>query len=75
MLERAEIAQARAAVIKDVFAALQAAGNIAGQQVLQDDAADAVIEQPIVAAVKRPHAAEEACVVDGDHQHRQADAG
>ncbi len=73
MLERAEIAQAGTAVIKHVFAALQETGEVAGQQLLQDAAADAVVEQPVVAAVERPQAAEEAYVVNGDDQRREAE--
>ena len=71
MFERTEIAQARAAVIIDLLAALEETGDIPGQQLLQNKAADTVVEQPIVAAVERPHAAEEAGVVDRDHQERQ----
>ena len=72
VLKRAEIAQAGAAVIKDVFAAFESAVDIAGQKFLQDRAADAVVEQAVVAAVERPHAAEEARIVDGDDQQPRA---
>ena len=74
MLERAEIAQARTAIVENLFAAFEEARKIAGQKLLQDGPADAVIEQSVVAAVERPHAAEKAGVVDGDHKSRKADS-
>src|SRR5665647_2402043 len=73
MFERAKIAQARAPVVKDFFAAFERAPDIPGQKFLQNDAANTVVEQPIVAAVHGPHPAEEAGVVDRDHQERQDD--
>ena len=74
MLERAEIPQARPAVIKDFFAAFERTPEIsAGQKFLQNDAADTVVEQPIVAAVEGPYTAEEAGIVDRNHDARQDD--
>ncbi len=71
VLERAEIPQTGAAVPKNLFAAFEKAPDVPGQELLQDDAPDTVVEQPIVAAVERPHTAEEAGVVDRDQQERQ----
>ena len=73
VLEGAEIAQTGAAVVKDLLAAFESAVDIAGQKILQDGAADAVVEQAVVAAVERPHAADEARIVDRDHQQRQSE--
>ncbi len=73
MLERAEIAQAGPAIPKDAFAAAQRFMDISGQQLLENLPPDTVVEQPIVAAVERPYTAEEAGVVDGDDEARQAD--
>ena len=73
MLEGAEIAQTGAAVVKDLLAAFESAVDIAGQKILQDGAADAVVEQAVVAAVERPHAADEARIVDRNHQQRQSE--
>ena len=53
-----------AAVIKNLLAAFERAVDIACQDVAQDTAADAVVEQPVVAAVEGPHAAHEARIVD-----------
>src|SRR5664280_3476704 len=66
VLERAKIPQARAAIIKDFFAALERAPDIPGQQLLQNEPPVTVIEEAIVATVERPYTAEEAGVVDGD---------
>src|SRR5581483_2519974 len=70
VLERAEIAQAGTAVIEDVLAAPQEAADVAGEQLLQNAAADAVVEQSVVAAVERPQAAEKARIVGGDDGDR-----
>jgi hypothetical protein len=73
MFERAKIPQARPPVVKDFFAAFERAPDIPGQKFLQNDAADTVVEQPIVAAVHGTYTTEEAGVVDQNHDARQDD--
>ena len=68
VLERAEISQPGSAVIKDFFAAFQRSVKIAGQQFLQNQAPDTVVEEPIIAAIEWPNAAEKTCIVDRDDQ-------
>ena len=73
MFERAEIPQAGAAVVKNLFAAFQRAKKIAGQQFLQNHASDAIVKETVVAAIEWPKAAEETGVVHRDDQRGQAD--
>ena len=54
---------------------MEEACEIAVHQLLQDSAADAVIEKPVIAAVERPNAAEKARIVDRDHKGRKANSG
>ena len=47
---------------------MKEACKIAIHQFLQNGAADTVIERPVIAAVKRPDAAEKTRIVDRDHK-------
>ena len=69
VLDRTEISEARAAVIENAFTTLEEACEIAVHQLLQNGAADTVIEKPVVAAIERPNAAKKACIVDRDHKN------
>ena len=70
--ERAEIAQARTAIIENGLAAFERLGDVARQQILRDLSADALIKQTVIAAIERPQAADEARIVDRDHEKRQS---
>src|SRR6185295_19495840 len=73
VLEGAEISQPGSTVIKDLFASLQRSVKIAGQQFLQDQAPDAVVEDSIIAAIEWPNATQKTCIVYSDNQRRQRD--
>src|SRR6185437_2320739 len=64
MLQCEEIPQPGSAIIKHALAAAQRIVKITVEKIPQDDAADAVVEHAVVAAVEGPHAAEEARVID-----------
>ena len=48
-------------------------GALAGEQFLQNHAADTIVKEAIVAAIEWAQAAEETGVVHRDNQHGQAD--
>ena len=75
VLDRAEISEARTTVVENAFTTLEEACEIAGHQLLQDSAPDAVIEKPVIAAVERPNAAEKARIVNRDDKGRKANSG
>ena len=75
VLDRTEISQARTAIVENAFATLEEACEIAIHQLLQNGAADAIIEKPIVAAVERPNAPEKTRIVDRDHKGRKTESG
>jgi hypothetical protein len=70
VLDRTEISQTRPAIVENAFTALEEARNIAVHQLLQDSAADTVIEKSIVAAVERANATEKARVINRDDKGR-----
>ena len=72
MLERTEISEARPAVVENALPAFKKAGKITVQQLLQNDAADTVIVQPVIAPIERPNAAKKTCIVNRDHKRRKS---
>ena len=75
VLDRTEISEARAAIVENAFTTLEEACEIAVHQLLQDGAADAVIEKPVIPAVERPNAAEKARIVNRDDKGRKSNSG
>ena len=58
MLDGAQIAHPRSE-IEYLLAALDAPGNVAGEELPKHRAGEAIVNQPIVPAVERPHATDE----------------
>ena len=72
MLGRAQVAQPRREV-EHRLGAFERAGDITGRELPEHDARISVIDQPVVAAVERPHPAEKARIVEEDHRQRERD--
>src|SRR5262249_32468050 len=71
VFDRAKISEARAAVVENALPAFKKAGKIAVQQSLQDNAADTVGVQAVIATIERPDAAEKACIINRNHERRK----
>ncbi len=72
VLGGAQVAQA-GREIEHFLAALERAGDVAGEELPQHPARHAVVDQAVVAAVERAHAAEEARIVEGNDGERDRD--
>ena len=72
VLDGAQVAQARREV-EHLLAALERAGDVAGEELAEHRARHAVVDQAVVAAVERPHAAEKARIVEEDDRERDRD--